>query len=325
MVKQKSSTKKKRSNYKIRNWSEYNNSLKQRGNLIIWFDMDTIRHWKYNGPTQRGSQYKYSDIAIEAILKVGQVYHLPLRQTQGFMCAIAQKMNLSIDIPDYTTLCRRKKNLDITLLVRRKNEPIHVVIDSTGVKVYGEGEWKVRQHGVSKRRTWCKLHLAIDEKTGEILAAELTTNAINDAAEVDPLLEQTKETISAFGGDGAYDKRSVYKKLDEVSRKQSRPIKVLIPPQKNAKIWQHGNFKKPPLPRDENLRYIRKHGRKKWKRESGYHRRSLSETAMFRYKKIIGSELSARTIDRQAVESKIGCAILNKMTSLGMPNSYKVQ
>ena len=192
----------------------------------------------------------------------------------------------------------------------------HLVVDSTGLKLYGEGEWKVRQHGYSKRRTWRKLHLGLDETTGEVLATVLTDNATDDAAMVPALLDQIEDEIAAMGGDGAYDKRKVY---DALIKREIAPI---IVPRRNARIWQHGNSKAPPHPRDEALRYIRRHGRKKWKRDHGYHRRSKAESVMYRYKTIFGSSLWARTMENQQVEVRIKSQVLNRMTQLGMPESY---
>jgi hypothetical protein len=208
--------------------------------------------------------------------------------------------------------------------VKNTTQSVHVVVDSTGVKVFGEGEWKVRQHGWSKRRTWRKLHLAVDEATGEILAETLTTNSFDDASQVDPLLEQIQREIEALGADGAYDKEKVYEALRNPSNKM-RSIPPIIPPRRDAKIQQHGNCKDLPLSRDENLRSIRQVGRQGWKQESGYHRRSIAETAMSRYKRIFGAQLLAHTLTRQKVEARTNCAILNRMASLGRPDSVKIQ
>ena len=193
-------------------------------------------------------------------------------------------------------------------------------MDSTGLKIYGEGEWKVRQHGVSKRRTWRKLHIGATPEDGEIQAVMLTENSISDGDVVKTLLQQIEQDIAKFAADGAYDKRKVYDSLNE----HSPQVDIVIPPRKNARIWQHGNTKTQRLKRDQNLRSIRKHGRKEWKKQSGYHIRSLAETAMFRLKTIFGDELSARLIETQTTQALVRCAALNKMTHLGMPQSYKV-
>jgi hypothetical protein len=195
----------------------------------------------------------------------------------------------------------------------------HIVVDSTGLKVYGEGEWKVCQHGYSKRRMWRKLHLSVNEATQSIEAVVLTEAGVDDAEAGGQLLDETAGPIEQVSGDGSYDKRKFYDACVE------REVQhITIPPQRNARIWQYGNSSKPPLPRDQNLRRIRRVGRKRWKQESGYHRRSLAETAMFRFKVIFGNTLSTRTLPRQITEARIKCAALNCMTQLGMPESYQV-
>lgn len=233
-------------------------------------------------------------------------------------------MGLSLEAPDYSTLSRRQASLKVDLPVQTSRRAVHVVVDSTGLKVYVEGEWKVRQYGFSKRRTWRKLHLGVDEATGEFLAITLTTNSVDDASQVDPLLDQIRRPISAFGGDGSYDKQKVYETLANPPH-QDEPIRPIIPPRSNAKIWQHGNCQEAPLPRDEHLRTIRKVGSRRWKQESGYHRRSIAEAGVCRYKRIVGSQLWARMIERQQTEVLIGCSILNRMALMGMPDSFKME
>ena len=266
----------------------------------------------------------YSDLAIQTGLIFRKLFNLPLRQTEGFITSLVELLQLSLNVPDYSTFSRRNKTLSIDLPTRKTNEPVYVVIDSTGAKVFGEGEWKVRQHGWSKHRTWRKLHLAVDEKTGEILAATLTPNSTIDAHQVKPLLEQIHRPVTAVGADGAYDRWCVYDVLQDPPN-QDEPIKPIIPPRKDAKIKQHRNSNLPPLPRDETIRSIRCIGRKQWKIENNYHRRSIAETAMARYKGINGSILKARTMDRQQVEALIGCVLVNKLGTLAKPDSYKVE
>lgn len=314
----------KENRYRVRNWSEYNKALKERGSLTIWFSEEAIQAWYYDGPHKRGAQITYSDLSIETALTLKVVYNLALRQTEGFLRSIVELLNLDIDVPDYSTISRRQGLLDIDLSVRPSDRSVHIVVDSTGVKVYGEGEWKVRQYGYSRRRTWRKLHLGVDEETGEILAETLTTNRVDDASCVELLLYQINRPISAFGADGSYDKKEVYSVLANPPG-QDGAILPIIPPRRDAKIEQHGNSSKELKPRDENIREIRKLGREKWKEESGYHRRSIGESAISRYKRIIGPSLKAREIERQRTESRIGCAILNRMAYLGMPDSYKVE
>jgi IS5 family transposase len=193
------------------------------------------------------------------------------------------------------------------------------VIDSSGLKVFGEGEWKTRQHGYGKRRTWRKLHLGIDEATGEIVAAVVTTNNVSDGEVIEDLLEQVEETIDQVSADGAYDQKGCYKAI------RNRGATAAIPPRSGARIWQHGNTKGERLNRDENLRRCRAVGRAKWKEESGYHRRSKAENGFFRYKTIIGDRLRSRKFANQATEIFTACMVLNKMAGLGMPESYEVQ
>lgn len=308
--------------YRVRNWSTYNTALKQRGDLTIWFSEAAVAGWTYQGPRQRGGQFHYSALAIETALTLRLVYHLGLRQTEGFVQSVLGLMGLDLSAPNYTTLSRRQSELAVALPVHPPSQPLHLVVDSTGLKVYGEGEWKVRQHGWSKRRTWRKLHLGADETTGEIMAQTLTPNYRDDASQIPPLLKQIESPIGRLSGDGGYDKTKVFDALDD--RPPNPPIEPLIALRKNAKIEQHGNRAQPPLPRDEILRAMRRQGRKRWKQTSGYHRRSLAETQVYRYKQIIGPYLRARCWPNQQTESRLGCAILNRMIHLGKPETYKV-
>jgi len=307
--------------YRVRNWPQYSKSLTRRGSLTVWFSEDVIQEWHTFGESSgRGRPRVYSDAAILCMLMLKAVFKLPLRATQGLVESLIDILKLPISAANYTTLSRRAGELDVDLSVQRcrDDEPLHAVFDSTGLKVYGEGEWKVRQHGYSKRRTWRKLHLGANAATGEIIAAVLTTNDVGDGEVLPDLLAQIKGHIAQASADGAYDSFSNHDLLTELG------AKITIPPRENAKIKQHGNSLSPPLARDENLRAIRDMGRRRWKKESGYHKRSLAETAMFRIKTIFGNTLSARSFRNQAVEAFIRCAALNKMTALGMPDSYPV-
>jgi IS5 family transposase len=303
--------------YRLRNWKQYNNALVQRGSLTLWVSDDILALWhNHHKSGNRGKPRYYSDAAILCMASLQEVYHLPLRATQGLMLSIVKLLGLDLAVPDYTILCRRRKTLDVALPRRKKNEPVHMVVDSTGIKIFGEGEWKVRQHGYTKRRTWRKLHIGADEATGEIAAAVVTTNNFADSQVFEDLLEQVEDDIEQVSGDGSYDKRNCYEAITE------RGAKAAIPPRRDAKIWQHGNTKSERLIRDENLRRIREVGRKQWKEEVGYHRRSLAETQMFRLKTIFGDRVSAREFEGQATQILVRCAALNKMTHLGMPDSY---
>ena len=300
--------------YKITNWRKYNESLVQRGSITYWFSEDVIDQWHHdNDQPKVGHPFVYSDTAIECLLALRELFQLPYRQTEGLGKSLAQLMQINLDIPDYTSLAKRAAKLGVVLDVRKHNGPIDLIVDSTGLKVFGEGEWKTRKHGISKRRTWRKLHLAVNPDTHEIEAETLTENSCDDAGQVDPLLDQVAGKIDAFYGDGAYDKWKVYETLG------GRKIKAIIPPQRNAKIKQHGNSGDPPLPRDTAIREIRRRGRRQWKQRIGYHRRSLSETAMYRMKCCFGDHLKNRLIENQRTETRIRSKILNKFTHLGLP------
>jgi IS5 family transposase len=292
----------------------------------VWVCQDVIDDWQCAPQSgKRGASNFYSDAVIVMALTLQAIYHQPLRGTQGLLASVLQLMGQGhLPIPDYTTLCRRRTSLSVALPRFRTGEEVHLVVDSTGCKIYGEGEWKVRQHGYSKRRTWRKLHLGMDEASGEILAAVLTGNEVADSAKVPELLKQVPEIIDAFLGDGGYDKRCCYEALKEREREQGQPIQVIIPPRHGARIWQHGNCRGEPLARDENVRWIGQVGRSGWKEDSGYHRRSLVETTMFRLKTIFGERLGARRLEAQATEAMIRCRALNIMTGLGMPQSSAV-
>lgn len=308
--------------YKVRNWKEYNEALVNRGRILFQITEEAIKQWEEaERNKKRGRPKKFSDTAIETALTLSQLFRLPLRTTEGLMADILKKLGARCAAPDYTTLSVRGKDLLVSIRVRDVRENLHIVVDSTGVKVFGEGEWKVRKHGYSKRRTWLKLHLGADEATGDILVSEVTDNGIHDSAMLDPLLNQLPEEqdVNQCSGDGAYDTRTCYETL-----KKHGVQKVTIPPQKNAKIWQHGNSEKDRLARDENLRAIRKVGRRRWKEDSGYHRRSLSETAMFRLKTIFGERVSARSFVNQRTSLLLRLKTLNRMTLLGMPESHAV-
>ena len=304
--------------YRLRNWREYNAALERRGSLTLWVSEEVLQAWRNTERTgKKGHPQDYSDLAILTLLTLQEVYHLPLRGTRGLARSIFALLKLDLPVPSASQICRRRQTLEVALPRAKSTQPVHLVVDSTGVKVCGEGEWKVRQHGYSYRRTWRKLHLGVDENTGLILAAVVTTNHYSDGQILPDLLEQVEEELSQVSADGAYDKRNCYDSL------RARGATATIPPQRNARIWQHGNSKAERLGRDQNLRRIRQIGRGAWKKESGYHRRSLAETMMFRAKTMFGDHVSARSFKGQATQLLVRCATLNRMTQLGMPDSVK--
>lgn len=306
--------------YRVRNWSAYDAALVKRGSLTVWISEDAIASWRAEKePGKRGRQREYSDFAIETTLTLKEVYHLTNRGAEGFLRSLFEIMKITLPVPDHTTLSVRGKRLDVHL-PKKQTSSLYIVVDSTGLKIYGEGEWKTRKHGISKRRTWRKLHLSVNTENGQIEAVALSEAGTADADAVEPMLAEIDQPIDDYGADGAYDKAKVYQKV----RDHSPDADIHIPPRKDARIWQHGNCKAPPHPRDENLRYIRKHGRPAWKRDSTYHQRSLAETAIFRMKTIFGDKLSTRLLETQCTQARIRCRALNIMTLLGMPESQLV-
>lgn len=306
--------------YKVRNWSQYNAALKQRGSLTFWLDEAVIDRWMNESKTgRRGASNHYSDGAIALMATVQALFNLPGRQTEGFLESLFVVMGIDLPVPDHSTLSRRMGKVEVELPVTPSQGAVHVVVDSTGVKVYGEGEWKVRQHGVDKRRTWRKLHVGVNEATGEILTAIASTNNLSDDEALDELLDGIDEEIEQVSGDGAYDKRKCY---DAIA---ARGANATIPPRKDAVNWEDDPVSGEVHPRNRVLERIKQVGRQQWKQQSGYHRRSLAETTMFRFKTIFGGTVRRRLFDNQAVEIFLKCAALNRMIQLGKPNSYKVK
>src|ERR1051325_5889981 len=310
---------KKKATYRIRNWSEYNASLTQRGSLTIWVSPEAVAHWTTQELTgEPGASPTYTDLAIETMATVQAIYGFAGPQKPSLLQSGFLMMELNLTVPDHSTLSRRRRQLEITLPVKDWSPSRHLVVDSTGVKVYGEGEWKVRQHGVSKRRTWRKLHFCVDQATLEIISVVASTNDVSDAEALSDLLQDVPGEIQQVSADGASDQRKCY---DTLNHHRARAV---IPPRKGAKIWHHANTQTERHVRDENLRRIRQVGRQAWKGESQYHRRSLAETTVFRFKTIFGDRLQTRQIDNQFKELMLKSAILNHMTHLGMPESVKV-
>ena len=229
-----------------------------------------------------GRPFTYSDGAIECLLALRELFRLPYRQTEGLGRALMKLLEADIAIPDFTSLAKRAAKLKISLKVTPTAGPIDVVVDSTGLKVFGAGEWRSDAYRTPKRRTWRKLHLSINAATQEIVAEVLTSRRCDDADLVPALLAQAESPVATLYGDGAYDKWKLY---DHLAQQEIQPV---IPPRRGASIRQHGNCARLPLPRDEAIRGIRRVGRKRWKRQSGYHRRSLVETSMSRLKQTFG-------------------------------------
>ena len=295
--------------YKVYNWAKYNQALKQRGAITFWLDDDALTHWCQTQPNgKRGRDYAYSDMAIQTFLMIQAVYGLSLRQTEGFLNSLFALMQLDLRSPDYSSVSKRAKQLRIR--IPKPNGPVaHLVMDATGLKVFGEGEWKVRKHGQENRRTWRKLHLGIDADSQHILCAELSLENVGDNQVLPLMLRGLRRRIGKVSGDGAYDTQACYQ---EVNRKGAE---ANFPPRSNAGLWQSGH------PRNSAVKALRAGEMGQWKRETQYHKRSLAETGMWRYKSLTGDKLRFRDYDAQVSEAEARVAVLNKMTHLGMPVS----
>ena len=307
-----------RQHFKVRNWKEYNAALVRRVCLTIWMDENTLQSWKYAGPKKRGAPIQYSEMAITCALTFRHLFHLPLRATEGFLQSLFALLDCPLSVPNYTTLSRRAPYLQVILPHTQTNGPLHLVIDSTGIKVYGEGEWKLKKHGWRRHRMWRKVHIAVDPATHIVHAVETTDNDVTDAQVFAPLLDQVDQEIASVGGDGAYDQRPVYDALHQ------RKIPHIIPPRHSARVRSGKLNVDLSGRRNAVVRRIKEIGREEWKKESNYHRRSLVETSMFRLKTIFSDHVRSRTLDRQVTDARIQCRMLNIMTSLGMPESIRV-
>lgn len=300
--------------YRVTNWKQYNESLVRRGDITLWFSQDALASWEHaNQEVKVGRPFTYSDGAIECLLTLRELFRLPYRQTEGLGRALVKLLDADVAIPDFTSLAKRAAKLGVSLAVSPTSGPIDVIVDSTGLKVFGAGEWRSHAYQTPKRKTWRKLHLSINAATQEIVAEVLTSNRVDDADMVPELLAQAGASVSKLYGDGAYDKWKVYGGLAEAE------IQPVIPPRQGASIRQHGNCAAPRLPRDEAVRGIRRHGRQGWKRASGYHRRSLVETSMSRLKQAFGPRLKNKAFENQQTEARLRCKLLNRFTQLGMP------
>jgi len=306
--------------YLIKNWSDYNRSLIQRGSINIWFSEEAIQKWHNTLlAKKKGRPQIYSDDAILCALLIKTVFRLPLRSLQGFLMSLVLILGLQIKVPSYTQISRRAKDLGKALAKLSSRRPSDVVFDSTGLKVYGEGEWKVRQHGTCKRRVWRKLHIGLDPQSGEIMVAELTGNGVGsgDGETAKKMIRRLPKGAKRIFGDGGYDGIEFRQSGDEIG------AEVIVPPSRGAIV--HLGTKDPALINRNNAVWEIKglggddEARKCWKILKGYHIRSLVETAMYRIKQLTGGNLCSRTLDKQQTESQIKCLVVNKMTKLGMP------
>ena len=302
-----------KSGYRVTNWKEYNQALRDRGDITIWFTEEAVRDWHPEKSGKRGRPFEYSEHAIATALLVREVFKLPLRQTEGFLKSIISLMAVEIRVPDFSSMSKRSGALKRLRLNQEMKPGIHVIVDSTGLKVYGKDEWHQEKHKVKAKRTWRKLHLAVDEKH-QMIAVELTTPETGDPSTVSDLLSQIDTDFDTFIADGAYDADPVYKAvLDKQENAQ-----VVIPPHRTAILSSHGTSQ-----RDQHIRSLEAHGRMNWQRETGYNQRNYAELAMRRFKCLFGNTLKARALPQQKTEAWIATQALNRMTQIGMPSSVK--
>ncbi|MBR9766707.1 MAG: IS5 family transposase [Rhodobacteraceae bacterium] len=294
--------------YRTTNWSAYNAALRKRGEMLIWFDNDMT--WLAPHDGRAGRPPVFSDAAIQFCLSIKVLFRLPLRQTAGMVAGLLQQAGLDWPVPDASTLCRRQKTLAVQIPYRRAGGPLNLLVDSTGIKFLGDGEWQARKHGVQGRRQWRKVHLAMDPATSDIRAVEFTPSRDGDSPVLPELLDQVPqdEPIGTVTADGAYDTRRCH---TAVLEREAVPI---IPIRKNGRPWKDDG--PAARVRNEILRATRHYGRAFWKRWTGYHIRSRIEAKM-RCFKAFGERIAARDPDRQTAEVQIRIALMNRFNALG--------
>jgi hypothetical protein len=305
---------------KVTNWPVYEASLRQRGSLTVWFSEEAIAAWAAEPRTTRGGQPWYSPLAILTALTLRAVFHLAYRQTEGLIGSILSLLGLTLRVPDHTTLSRRSATLAVPRPAAADGDarPIHLLVDSTGLKLCGAGEWLVEKHGTKRRRAWRKLHLGVDAETGQIVASALTGKEVDDAAQVGPLLDQLTGSLSSFIADGAYDQDSVY--TDVAGHHPDAA--VIVPPRITAVL--SGTAETAPTQRDQHLHCIAEKGRAGWQKASGYAGRAKVEAAIGRWKQVIGDGLRSRMDERRATEVNVAVHVLNRMLELGRPSYVRI-
>ena len=303
-----------RQRHRVTNWAAYDAALRQRGSLTVWFTDAAIAAWRAEPRTTRGGQPSYSALAILTALTLRAVFRLALRQTEGLIGSILRLLGLELAVPDHTTLSRRAERLEVPRPRPAAGEPMHLLVDSTGLRLCGSGEWLVEKHGARTRRAWRKLHLGVDAGTGRIEAVELTGHETDDGARVGPLLDRVTGPVASLTGDGAYDRAEVYGAVAE----RHPEAAVVVPPRRDAVPSEAAEAA--PTQRDGHLRCIAEHGRMGWQKRSGYNKRARAEAAIGRWKQVIGDGLRARTDERRATEVDVAVHALNRMLELGRPN-----
>ena len=319
------------------NWAEYDRALVRRGDLTIWFTPEVVAAWQPPGDGIRGGRRRYSDVAIEAALTLRLLFGLPWRQTEGLLASIFSLLDLGLKAPDHTTLSRRSSGLRVELHRLPRTEPVHLIIDATGLGIVGQGQWAAAKWGERGRRGWKKLHVAVDE-TGRVLAADLTDRAVPDAVALPGLMGAITDPVRRLTADGGYDTHDVY------AAAGARGARVVVPPRRDAVVSGDPVF----ADRDAHIETIADAGRRRWRVEAGQHAQARAEDArqeperrcpqgspeglvrdgpgntFFRYKRVFSGRLRARGEPAPRNEVFIACNVLNRMTELGMPHSERI-
>jgi hypothetical protein len=303
--------------HRVTNWAAYDAALRQRGSLTVWFTEAAIPAWRAEPHTTPGGQPRYSALAILTALTLRAVFRLALRQTEGLIGSILHLLGLDLAVPDHTTLSRRGETLQAPR-PRPAGEPVHLLVDSTGLRLCGPGEWLVEKHGTRTRRSWRKLHIGVDADTARIIAVELTGNETDDGSQAGPLLDQVTGPVASFTADGAYDRDDVYGAVAE----RHPEAAVIVPPRSTA--VPSATAETAPTQRDRHLQLIAERGRMAWQKASGYTRRSRAEATIGRYKRVIGDGLRSRTDQRRATEMDVAVHVLNRMLELGRPTYVRI-
>ena len=303
--------------HRVTNWADYEAGLRARGSLTIWFSDEAVEGWRAEARAGRGGQPRYSSLAIITALTLRAVFRLALRQTEGLIGSILALLGVDLPVPDHSTMSRRAETLEVPR-PRRGREPVHLLVDSTGLKLCGPGEWLEEKHGTKRRRAWRKLHLATDADTGHIVASLLTDKDADDGSQVGPLLDRVDGPVASFTGDGAFDRDDVYA---EVATRHPDAT-VIVPPRSSA--VPSAAAETDPTQRDLHLGCIAERGRMGWQRTSGYSWRALVEADNSRWKRVIGDGLRSRTDGRQETEVAIAANVLNRMLELGRPEYVRV-
>ena len=300
--------------YHVGNWPAYDRALVQRGDITVWLAPDAIATWEAVGVGTRGGQLQYSDLAIETALTLRLIFHLPLRQTAGFLTSIFGMLGLDLSAPDHTTLSRRGQHLDLPLRRAPTGAGLHLIVDSTGLSIVGEGEWAAAKHGGRGRRGWKTRHLGVD-RSGVIGARALTEASVDDATTGITLIEAVDGALGQVTAEAAYETIGFYEAAG------ARGATVVVPPTRTAHVSRHGLRSSA---RDRTILAVKERGRRRWTKTSGYHGQARVENAFFRYKSIIGDSLRACSPAGRGTEVVLACNILNQMTELGRPMSYRI-